>query len=51
MLIEAFNVVLDNLSPDAENDQKYILTYLIYNGSTQDESMGVIKADGEWVKN
>lgn len=52
MLIEAFNVVLNNLSPSAEAGQKYILTYVIYNGSTQDESMSVIKsADGEWVKN
>ena len=39
-------VVLGNLSPSAENGQKYILTYVIYNGSTQDESMSVIKTDG-----
>lgn len=51
MLLEAFNVVLDNNNPTAEDGQKYVLTYVIYNGSTVDESMSVIKENGQWVFN
>lgn len=51
MLLEAFNVVLDNNNPTAEDGQKYVLTYVIYNGSTVDESMRVIKENAEWVFN
>lgn len=51
MLLEAFNVVLDNNNPTAEDGQKYVLTYVIYNGSTVDESMSVIKENGVWVYN
>ena len=51
MLLEAFNVVLDNNNPTAEDGQKYVLTFVIYNGSTVDESMRVIKENGEWVFN
>jgi len=49
MLLEAFNALLDNINPSAEEGQKYVLTYIIYNGSTTDESMSVIKTGGEWV--
>ena len=49
MLLEAFNALLDNIHPSAEEEQKYVLTYIIYNGSTTDESMSVIKLDGVWV--
>lgn len=49
MLLEAFNVVLDNLDPSAQEEQKYVLTYVIFNGSVTDESMSVIKSGGVWV--
>ena len=49
MLLEAFNVLLDSIDPSAQEDQKYVLTYVIYNGSTTDESMSVIKTGGVWV--
>ncbi|MEL0455053.1 hypothetical protein WJN01_02350 [Flavobacteriaceae bacterium SZ-1-7] len=49
MLLEAFNALLDNKDPNAEEGQKYVLTYLIYNGSTTNETMSVIKTDGVWV--
>ena len=51
MLLEAFNVVLDKNNPTAEDGQKYVLTFVIYNGSTVDESMRVIKENAEWVFN
>ena len=51
MLLEAFNVILDNNNPTAEDGQKYVLTFVIYNGSTVDESMRVIKENAEWVFN
>ena len=50
MILEAINVVLDNLDPNAEVSQKYVLKYSVYAGSTSDESRSVIKAeDGSWV--
>ncbi|WP_339916018.1 hypothetical protein [Yeosuana marina] len=51
MLLEAFNLLLDNKNPSAEEGQKYVLTYVIYNGSTTNESMSLIKTGGEWVVN
>ena len=49
MLLEAFNVLLDASDPSAQEEQKYILTYVIYDGSTNEESMSVIKTGGVWV--
>jgi hypothetical protein len=49
MLLEAFNALLDNIDPSAADGQKYVLTYVIFNGSTAEESMSVIKTGGVWV--
>ena len=49
MLLDAFNALLDNNDPSAEEGQKYVLTYVIYNGSTTNETKNVIKTDGVWV--
>lgn len=49
MLLEAFNALLDNKNPSAEEGQKYVLTYVIYNGSTTNETKSVIKEGGVWV--
>ncbi|MCL6219659.1 hypothetical protein [Zunongwangia pacifica] len=50
MLLEAINVVLDNLSPNAEVGQKYVVKYTVYAGGTSDETRSVIKSeDGSWV--
>jgi len=50
MLLEAFNVLLDDVvAPSAAEEQKYVLTYIIYNGTTTEESMSVIKTGGVWV--
>lgn len=49
MLLEAFNALLENGNFVTDEEQKYVLTYIIYNGATTDESMSLIKLDGVWV--
>jgi hypothetical protein len=49
MLLEAFNALLESGGFVTDEGQKYVLTYLIYNGSTTNETMKVIKTNGEWV--
>lgn len=49
MLLEAFNALLNNINPSAIEGQKYVLTYIIYNGSTTNETKKVIKTGGVWV--
>ncbi|MCF7559775.1 DUF5017 domain-containing protein [Sabulilitoribacter multivorans] len=49
MLLEAFNALLENGNFVTAEGQKYLLTYVIYNGSTTNESKSVIKTGGEWV--
>jgi hypothetical protein len=49
MLLEAFNALLDDKNPNAEDGQKYVLTFVVYTGSTGNESKSVIKTDGVWV--
>ena len=49
MLLEAFNALLESGGFVTDEEQKYVLTYVIYNGSTTDESMSVIKSGGEWI--
>ncbi|TXG36919.1 hypothetical protein [Seonamhaeicola maritimus] len=51
MIAEAAGVVIDNKDPSAENGQKYVVTYDIYNGSSGTEDTAVIKTDGVWVLN
>lgn len=52
MLLEAINIVLDNLAPNAEVDQKYVVKYTVYSGGTSDETRSVIKSEeGSWVDN
>lgn len=49
MLLEAFNALLENGNFVTTEEQKYVLTYIIYNGSTTNETKSVIKTGGEWV--
>ncbi|MCL6293728.1 hypothetical protein [Jejuia spongiicola] len=49
MLLEAFNALLDERDPSAEEGQKYVLTFVVYTGSTGNETKSVIKTGGEWV--
>ncbi|OUR98242.1 hypothetical protein A9Q86_14405 [Flavobacteriales bacterium 33_180_T64] len=49
MVLEALNVVLDNLDPSAAEEQKYIVTVDVYTGSNGTEDFAVIKIGGEWI--
>lgn len=51
MILEAMNILLDHLDPSAEEGQKYVLSYDIYNGSAGVEEISVIKTGGVWVLN
>lgn len=51
MLVEAMNVVLDNLMPNAEEGQQYVVTFAVYNGSVVNQELSLIKTNGEWVIN
>ncbi|MCR8667017.1 DUF5017 domain-containing protein [Aestuariibaculum sp. M13] len=48
MIAEAMDYVLNELDPSAEEGQKYLVTFDIYNGSSGTESLLVIKTDGVW---
>lgn len=50
MLLEAFNLLLNQkVAPNAEEGQKYLLTFDVYNGTNTIEQMHLIKEDGVWV--
>ncbi|SDG86364.1 choice-of-anchor J domain-containing protein [Winogradskyella thalassocola] len=49
MVLEAINVVLDINVPSAAEEQKYVITVEVYNGSNTTEDFAVIKMGGEWV--
>ena len=51
MILTAFDTLLDNLNPNAEEGQKYILTYKIYDGSVGNREISLIKTGGNWVLN
>ncbi|MDV7137869.1 hypothetical protein R3X28_03230 [Maribacter sp. TH_r10] len=51
MLLEAFNLLLDEIDPDAEEAQKYLIAFDVYNGSNAVETLSVIKTGGVWVFN
>mgnify|MGYP006401266297 FL=1 len=52
MIAEAIAIVLNDINPDAEIGQKYIVTYAVYNGSNTTGSLSLIKNDaGNWVLN
>ncbi len=48
MIAEAMDYVLNELDPSAEEGQKYLVTFDVYNGSSGVESLLVIKTDGVW---
>ena len=45
MLVDAFDVVLKNLDPTAVEGTKYAVTFVVYDGTTHDESM-LLQLDG-----
>jgi len=50
MLLEAFNSLLNNINPSAEEGQKYALTYVIYDGATGNNTINLVKTGGVYVK-
>lgn len=50
MLLEAFNALLNDVNPTAEEGQKYSITYVVYDGSTVNRTMNLIKTGGVFVK-
>lgn len=51
MVVTALGIILNNIDPSASDEQKYIVTVDIYNGSNTTEDFSVIKIAGEWVAN
>jgi len=51
MMVTAMGVVLDSIDPSAEDGQKYITTFNIYDGSSGTQDLSLIKDDGAWVLN
>lgn len=51
MLLEAMTVVLNDIAPNPEEGQKYVISYAAYTGSTVMQTISVIYLDGEWVLN
>lgn len=49
MILEALQYFLQEFAPNAEEGQKYLITYAIYNGTNTTGSMHLIKQNGEWV--
>ncbi|WP_292943296.1 choice-of-anchor J domain-containing protein [Olleya sp. UBA1516] len=49
MVLEAVAVVLNQMDPSAAEEQKYVVTIEVYNGSNTTEDFAVIKMGGIWV--
>lgn len=50
-LIEALGIVADHINPTAEEGQKYLMTYLLYDNGINERTMWIIKKNGVWVLN
>lgn len=47
-IVEALGIIADKLNPNAEEGQKYLFTYLLYDSGIQELSMKLIKEGGVW---
>lgn len=50
MILEAMQYFLQEYAPNAEEGQKYLITYAIYNGTNTTGSIHLIKENGEWKR-
>jgi hypothetical protein len=50
-IVYSLGVLLDNIHPNAEDGQKYVITYLLYDNGLNELSTSLIKDAGEWVLN
>ncbi|WP_158839473.1 hypothetical protein [Polaribacter sp. L3A8] len=48
MLLEAFNALLNDIDPSAEEKQKYSLTYVVFDGSTVNNTINLIKDGADY---
>ena len=52
MLLTVISDLLTNvIAPGAENEQKYVVSFDIYDGSNGVEELSLIKIDGSWIVN
>lgn len=50
-ILYSLDVLLNHLNPSAEDGQKYLITYLLYDNGTNDVKRNLIKQAGKWVFN
>lgn len=50
-IIYSLGVLLESIDPNAEEGQKYIMTYLLYDNGLSELSAGLIKEGGVWIAN
>ena len=51
MILEAMNALLNGkVAPDAAEEQKFVVTFTIYDGNAGTETVALIKQDGVWVR-
>lgn len=50
-LLEALGILADYLNPTAEEGQKYLMNYLLYDNGINVRTMWIIKKNGVWVLN
>ncbi|MDV7186779.1 hypothetical protein R3X25_05745 [Lutibacter sp. TH_r2] len=48
-ILYSLDLLLDYLDPNAEEGQKYLITYLLYDNGLNDITRNLIKTNGEWV--
>lgn len=48
-IVYSLGVLLDHIDPNAAEEQKYLMTYLVYSGGIAEISLTLIKTDGVWV--
>ncbi|MDY0781329.1 hypothetical protein [Tenacibaculum sp. IB213877] len=52
MILNAISKLIDeSLNPSAEEGQKYVITYAIYDGNSGEEVISIIKENGLWIYN
>ncbi|MCH7525693.1 MAG: hypothetical protein IIC74_12060 [Bacteroidetes bacterium] len=50
MVVEALNIVLNIIDSSAAEEQKYVVTFDVFTGSSGTEDFAMIKIGGEWVR-
>ncbi len=50
-IVYSLDIFLNNLDPTAEEGQKYVITYLLYDNGLNNINISLIKTNGAWVLN